>query len=288
MVIDVSFLRDRAFRLKRRDAIVLFKALSNAKLDSVLSLKKADVATQRGGRFTARVVRGLVAEIVDAGLMELEVVDGGFIIRVPAELYERTLFDFAPEADPVTDTETVSESQDVPYSINTNTQEIQINKYAREENENGRAQNTDKNPDSKPSVSSACASVDFTDAEVDSMRRKINSIVWEASLRSELLDRAVAAVKLGLARFSEIIGYARRARDVAKQKGIAIWQTFTLDVKRAFDQAGYVWNPTRAGSEPAPVWIRNEPRRAVCERDDDALFSRDASGHVFYRLGAAV
>ncbi len=305
MLIDPSFLRDRAFRLKRRDAIVLYLALKNATLDSVLSydsiadaLNKVGIETQRGARFTGRVLRALVDEIVKAGLIELDPDEGGgFRIRIVPDPFKGSLLD-PPESvfdsDSVTETETETETaveNETPSSrinINTNTQEINTNKRAREknasQNENGNERGAVARRSEKPLVSCALDRVDFGDAEALSIRRKLVSIVWEASLRSELVDRAVAAIKLGLARASEMIGYARRAAEIARQGRKTIWQSFALDVKRAFDQGGYVWNPTRAGAEPAPRIERYKDKDNE-EEDGARLYTR--GGKTYYRLGVA-
>ena len=290
MLIDASFLRNRAFRLKRRDAIVLFLALENAvEREDVLSydgiadaLNKAGITTQRGAGFTARVVRSLVGEIVDAQLASLEVVDGGFRLRIQDDPYKgASLFDFV-----CTGTETVSETgsdADLSSSININTQEIQeINTNKRARKKRYSVSNL-----SKESVGDALGRVDIDDAEGQEIRRSLVSIVWEASLRSELIDRAVAAVKLGYARLSEMIGYARRAALIAKEGRKTIWQSFALDVKRAFDSAGFVWNPTRAGAEPAPApcWGVGSFKKRF-ESEPDVFRGRDGLTYVRFAGGA--
>ncbi len=304
MLIDASIFRNRAFRLKRRDAIVLFLALESASgLEEVLSydaladaLNSSGIKTQRGAAFTARVVRSLIGEIVDAGLAALESVDGGFLVRIESDPYNgASLFDFigadsGTETRSVTDTvsETVSDA-DLSYSININTQEIQeINTNKRARGKRSTVSERISNASSqKESVGSALGRVAIDDAEGKRIRRSIVSIVWESSLRSELVDRAVAAIKLGYARLSEMIGYARRAASIAKEGRKTIWQTFALDVKRAFDTAGFYWNPTRAGAEPAPSlnWsFGNE--RAVFEDEPDVYRGRDGLTYVRFAGGA--
>ncbi len=293
MVIDANFLKNRAFRLKRRDAIVLFLALENAAgREDVLSydgiadaLNKAGITTQRGAAFTARVVRSLIGEILDARLASLEVVDGGFRLSIQDDPYKgASLFDFA-ETDTETVSDTVSETgsdADLSSSININTQEIQeinTNKRAREKRYS--VSNL-----SKESVGDALGRVDIDDAEGQEIRRSLVSIVWESSLRSELIDRAVAAVKLGYARLSEMIGYARRAALIAKEGRKTIWQSFALDVKRAFDIAGYFWNPTRAGAEPAPSF-GTKKRIESSEESEPAVYrGRDGLTYVRFAGGA--
>ena len=289
MFVSISFFRsDRAFRLKRFDSFVVFKALEESAdalggsfsyEDVASALNRAGLTTRRGGSFTARVVRTCLKEIEAAGLIELTACEGGFrlkVVRDPykgATLFTKTETETETETDGAkepredafeaglaarsfgvspTQTETVTETETVAPCININTQEIEINKRAREgraSRKNTKYENTEYGAGD---LDDAVSSVDISDDASQELRRALVRVVWEPSLRPDLIDRAVAAVKLGLARASELLGYARRAVEIARKTSKTIWQTFTLDVKRAFNLAGYEWTPTRPGREPAP------------------------------------
>ena len=107
--------------------------------------------------------------------------------------------------------------------------------------------------------------VDFADPRVSALRAKIVERVWEPTLHADLVDRLTAAVVLRLGGFdwraaSTLIAEAKADRalyDETKgtrfQRGSReIWRGLGLRVKRIFENAGWVWTPTRFVDEPEP------------------------------------
>lgn len=107
--------------------------------------------------------------------------------------------------------------------------------------------------------------VDFNDPRVAALRAKIVERVWEPTLHADLVDRLTAAVVLRLGGFdwraaSTLIAEAKADRalyDETKgtrfQRGSReIWRGLGLRVKRIYENAGWVWTPTRFVDEPEP------------------------------------
>ena len=97
-------------------------------------------------------------------------------------------------------------------------------------------------------------------------------IFWRL-LHPDLIDRLTAAVvlRVGGATRSTVFALIREARDektlYERSNGKAgkrtIWQTATLRLKRLFENAGWVWSPTRFADEPRPT---REPAAIDFER----------------------
>ncbi|MBQ9128003.1 MAG: hypothetical protein IJY15_09635, partial [Thermoguttaceae bacterium] len=107
--------------------------------------------------------------------------------------------------------------------------------------------------------------VDFESPKVAALRAKIVERVWEPTLHADLVDRLTAAVVLRLGGFdwraaSTLIAEAKadralydETRGTRFQRGSReIWRGLGLRVKRIFENAGWVWTPTRFVDEPEP------------------------------------
>lgn len=107
--------------------------------------------------------------------------------------------------------------------------------------------------------------VDFGDPRVAALRAKIVERVWEPTLHADLVDRLTAAVVLRLGGFdwraaSTLIAEAKadralydETRGTRFQRGSReIWRGLGLRVKRIYENAGWVWTPTRFVDEPEP------------------------------------
>ena len=125
----------------------------------------------------------------------------------------------------------------------------------------------------RPATDDVRRRVDFADPRVAALRAKIVERVWEPTLHADLVDRLTAAVVLlvGGATRSTVFALIREARDektlYERSNGRAgkrtIWQTATLRLKRLFENAGWVWSPTRFADEPRPT---REPTAIDFER----------------------
>ena len=112
------------------------------------------------------------------------------------------------------------------------------------------------------SVAEIRDAVDFEDARVVELRKKIVEIVWEPELNRDLVDRLVGAAVLGLSGISgrDAVALARNAAEsrarYLRTDGRAgrrrAWETLGLAVKRIYDEAGWRWVPTRVSTEPDP------------------------------------
>jgi len=169
-------------------------------------------------------------------------------------------------------------------SININTQEIEINKRARRKRVAKNKKYLNTQAVGKRKMNALVASVDLDDPEARRLRRKIACIVWDRNTRAELLDRAVAAVRLGFIRLCELINRARESVDAAKKAGCDVWRKFTLIVKGAFDKAGYVWEPTRPGAEPSP-FLGRFVSLELNEEESEPRVIRNANGSNIIVLG---
>ena len=128
-------------------------------------------------------------------------------------------------------------------------------------------------PERRPDVADVRSLVDFESPKVAALRREIAEAVWEPTVHPDLIDRLTAAVvlRVGGATRSTVFALIREARDektlYERSNGKAgkrtIWQTATLRLKRLFENAGWVWSPTRFADEPRPT---REPTAIDFER----------------------
>ncbi len=125
------------------------------------------------------------------------------------------------------------------------------------------------------SVADVRSLVGFESPKVAALRAEIAERVWEPTVHPDLIDRLTAAVvlRVGGATRSDVFALIREARDAKslfeRSNGRAgkrtVWETATLRVKRLFENAGWVWVPTRFADEPRPVDARRQTR--PLERD---------------------
>ena len=121
-----------------------------------------------------------------------------------------------------------------------------------------------------PSVADVRSLVDFESPRVAALRREIAEAVWEPTVHPDLIDRLTAAVvlRVGGATRSTVFALIREARDektlYERSNGRAgkrtIWETAALRIKRLFENAGWVWSPTRFADEPRPFDVRRQTR----------------------------
>ena len=125
-------------------------------------------------------------------------------------------------------------------------------------------------PERRPDVADVRTLVDFESPKVAALRREIAEAVWEPTVHPDLIDRLTAAVvlRVGVATRSTVFALIREARDerslYERSNGRAgkrtIWQTATLRLKRLFENAGWVWSPTRFADEPRPSDVCRQAR----------------------------
>lgn len=202
------------------------------------ALNASGVSTSKSRPFTARVVGLAVDELVSVGLVERREVGRG--------VYSLSLV-----SETVLARDENGNGETLSSSININTKEPnkEINKTpARAKRGVWKMFRRER-----ATVATAVRSVDLTTSSLRSFRASLSRIIWEPSLRRELLDRACAAVALKLTSDASLFELARRAVDAASKRGRRIWQVFTLDVKALFDAAGFAWVPTEPGGEPEPL-----------------------------------
>ncbi len=128
-------------------------------------------------------------------------------------------------------------------------------------------------PERRPDVADVRSLVDFESPKVAALRREVAEAVWEPTVHPDLIDRLTAAVvlRVGGATRSAVFALIREACDektlYERSNGRAgkrtIWQTATLRLKRLFENAGWVWSPTRFADEPRPT---REPAAIDFER----------------------
>ena len=122
----------------------------------------------------------------------------------------------------------------------------------------------------RPDVADVRALVDFESPKVAALRREIAEAVWEPTVHPDLIDRLTAAVvlRVGGATRSTVFALIREARDAKslfeRSNGRAgkqtIWETTALRTKRLFENAGWVWSPTRFADEPRLFDARRQAR----------------------------
>ena len=128
-------------------------------------------------------------------------------------------------------------------------------------------------PERRPDVADVRELVDFESPKVAALRREIVERVWEPTVHPDLIDRLTAAVvlRVGGATRASVFALIREARDerslYERSNGRTgkrtIWQTATLRLKRLFENAGWIWTPTRFADEPRPT---REPVAIDCDR----------------------
>lgn len=105
--------------------------------------------------------------------------------------------------------------------------------------------------------------IDFERPDVVAIRNDVARLIWERSLRPDLIDRIVAGIVLQIpgvtlldlksvnrAAENETINYEKSSGRFGK---MSRWRTITLWIKSAYESAGWHWFPTRQGYEPKPV-----------------------------------
>ncbi|MBQ9128716.1 MAG: hypothetical protein IJY15_13275 [Thermoguttaceae bacterium] len=119
-----------------------------------------------------------------------------------------------------------------------------------------------------PSVADVRSLVDFESPKVAAFRRLVARNVWERTIHPDLIDRivALAALKVGGTDAKAVESMIRDAKaEVAlwnrtdgRRGQPQIWRALMPEVKRLYENAGWVWSPTRFATEPRP-----EPRRVA-------------------------
>lgn len=286
----LQFLR----RVTSRDALVLYflflsisenrpvvARLSYARLADELTRRR--LYTARGIAFTPAVVRAKCQDLVEVGLLAS--------VKVDVNLFDfavkRVAIDFTNLSSHFQN-EIENENQDLksaPISF------ISLNKQINKPQETLTEDLKEKSAETErrapqieaPQVAEARVeaaeegvgareearsvaeirdAVDFEDARVVELRKKIVEIVWEPELNRDLVDRLVGAAVLGLSGISgrDAVALARNAAEsrarYLRTDGRAgrrrAWETLGLAVKRIYDEAGWRWVPTRVSTEPKP------------------------------------
>ena len=288
----LQFLR----RVTSRDALVLYflfltisenrpvvARLSYARLADELTRRR--LYTARGIAFTPAVVRAKCQDLVEVGLLAS--------VKVDVNLFDfavkRVAIDFTNLSSHFqNEIENENENQDLksaPISF------ISLNKQINKPQETLTEDLKEKSAETErrapqieaPQVAEARVeaaeegvgareearsvaeirdAVDFEDARVVELRKKIVEIVWEPELNRDLVDRLVGAAVLGLSGISgrDAVALARNAAEsrarYLRTDGRAgrrrAWETLGLAVKRIYDEAGWRWVPTRVSTEPKP------------------------------------
>ena len=150
-------------------------------------------------------------------------------------------------------------------------EEINNNKYIKNKTINKPAKaleaKTQAGPEAR-SVADVRSLVDFEAPRVAAFRRVVVGDVWERPVHPDLLDRlvALAVLRVGGTDAKAVESMIRDAKaEVAlwnrtdgRRGQPQIWRALTPEVKRVFENAGWVWAPTRFATEPRP-----EPRRVA-------------------------
>lgn len=264
-------------------------------------LNEAGLTTGRDAPFSAPVVRTNLRRLEELGCVETIDKDGqrfGLIVR----RYEERMSEPETEREPIKFApgqicfhfENENESQNskerkgrrLTRDININTK---INKYSektldQESEQSGEAVNlaqeitlTDL---ADPTVDDAAKlhAKDVATPKAQRLRARIVREIYEPGLHSDLVDRAVLAVVMGLATPAELRAAINQSKDekrlMEQTNGYrgrrAIWQTFALIVKSWFDAEGFYWTRTSLKREPKPETDMTEARL-------EALLDRDAA-----------
>ncbi|MGN0930526.1 MAG: hypothetical protein ACI4NP_02285 [Thermoguttaceae bacterium] len=286
----LQFLR----RVTSRDALVLYflflvisenrpvaPRLSYARLADELTRRR--LYTARGIAFTPAVVRAKCQDLVEVGLLAY--------VKVDVNLFDftvkRVAINFAnPSSHFQNENENENENQDLKSApISFISLNKQINKPQETLTEDLKEKSAERAPlridapqvneergnaaDEEVATREEARSgaeirdaVDFEDARVLELRKKVVEIVWEPELNRDLVDRLVGAAVLRLSGISprDAVALARDAAEsrarYARTDGRAgrrrAWETLGLAVKRIYDEAGWRWVPTRVAAEPKP------------------------------------
>ena len=110
--------------------------------------------------------------------------------------------------------------------------------------------------------------VDFGAPKVAALRRLVARTVWERTVHPDLIDRITALAVLGVggATAKTVEAIIRDAKDEVSlwsrtdgRRGKQwLWQALTPEIKRLYENAGWVWTPTRFATEPRPETRRVE------------------------------
>ena len=122
--------------------------------------------------------------------------------------------------------------------------------------------------ESRRNIADVRALVDFEAPKVAAFRRLVARSVWERTVHPDLIDRivALAVLRVGGTDAKAVESMIRDAKaEVAlwnrtdgRRGQPQIWRALTPEVKRVFENAGWVWAPTRFATEPRP-----KPRRVA-------------------------
>lgn len=287
----LQFLR----RVTSRDALVLYflfltisenrpaaPRLSYARIAEELT--RRGLYTARGIEFTPAVVRAKCQDLVELGLLAYVKVDVNLfdfaVKRVAIDLASLSS-NFQTENEIQNQIENETDNQNLKSA---SISFISLNKQINKPQETLREDLKDKTPESaRPqieaprfeesekgsgareetrNVAEIRDAVDFEDARVLELRKKVVEIVWEPELNRDLVDRLVGAAVLRLSGISprDAVALARDAAEsrarYARTDGRAgrrrAWETLGLAVKRIYDEAGWRWVPTRVAAEPKP------------------------------------
>ena len=266
-------------------------------------LNEAGLTTGRDAPFSAPVVRTNLRRLEELGCVETIDKDGqrfGLIVR----RYEERLSEPETEREPIKfapgqicfhfENENENRSQNskerqgrrLTRDININTK---INKYSeksldQESDQSGEsvnlAQEITLTDLADPTVDDAAKlhAKDVATPKAQRLRARIVREIYEPGLHSDLVDRAVLAVVMGLATPAELRAAINQSKDekrlMEQTNGYrgrrAIWQTFALIVKSWFDAEGFYWTRTSLKREP-------KPETDMTESKLDALLARDAA-----------
>lgn len=277
-------------------------------------LNEAGLTTGRDAPFSAPVVRTNLRRLEELGCVETIDKDGqrfGLIVR----RYEERMSEPETEREPIKfapgqicfrfENENENESQNskarkgrrLTRDININTK---INKYSEksldQSDQSGEsvnlAQEITLTDLADPTVDDAAKlhAKDVATPKAQRLRARIVREIYEPGLHSDLVDRAVLAVVMGLATPAELRAAIQQSKNekrlLEQTNGYrgrrAIWQTFALIVKSWFDAEGFYWTRTSLKREPKPETDMTEARL-------EALLDRDAAikAQIAARIRAA-
>lgn len=265
-------------------------------------LNEAGLTTGRDAPFSAPVVRTNLRRLEELGCVEMVDKSGqrfGLIVR----RYEERPSEPETEREPIRfapgqicfhfENENENESQNskerkgrrLTRDININTK---INKLSKKSLDRSDQSGEDVNLAQEitltdladPTVDDAAKlhAKDVATPKAQRLRARIVRDIYEPGLHSDLVDRAVLAVVMGLATPAELRAAIQQSKDekrlMEQTNGYrgrrAIWQTFALIVKSWFDAEGFYWTRTSLKREP-------KPETDMTEAKLDALLARDAA-----------
>ncbi len=303
-----------------------FGSIASTSYDAITSaLNALRLVTERGAAFTASVVKNRLAQLERIGAVVREKISGALFALSfrpvadpsgaettpePVDHYGgRSLFDFACEScasdsvDEKTTDSVALESKEVrmqekPTPAPTKTKTVfNLNLKKTDETQPcpivknkliNKQPSKQEKPDKKPTLNALVDRLDKKNPKIAALRSKIAARVWEPWMRSDLIDRLVAAVAYGWTSASNAFAFCRHAvdqRDVYKssngRRGSAhIWSTLALDVKQTVENAGVEWEETRRGFElepqkerRAPITRKISPSSDSSDVDDDGVLA---------------